>query len=134
MEKIFEPYMSTLASGVEVAAALLIGIAALEATARALWSLVRPPEAREEIRLRLARWLVLALEFLLAADILRTVAAPTWEDIGKLATIIVLRTVLNYFLSKEIARAALTHREARARETERRSEGPTRGEPGYAPA
>jgi uncharacterized membrane protein len=49
---------------------------------------------------------VLALEFQVAADILRTAVAPTWNEIGRLAAIIVLRTVLNFFLRKEIDRAA----------------------------
>jgi uncharacterized membrane protein len=38
----------------------------------------------------------------LAADILRTVTIPTWDEIGKLGAIVVLRTVLNYFLEREI--------------------------------
>ena len=58
--------------------------------------------AMSEIRLTLGRWLALALEFALAADILRTVMLPTWNEIGKLAAIVVLRTTLNYFLQKEI--------------------------------
>jgi uncharacterized membrane protein len=42
------------------------------------------------------------LELLLAADILRTAVAPTWEDIGKLAAIAAIGTALNYFLEKEL--------------------------------
>jgi uncharacterized membrane protein len=45
---------------------------------------------------------LLALEFALAADILRTAVAPTWDDISKLAVIATIRTMLNYFLAKEI--------------------------------
>lgn len=44
----------------------------------------------------------MALELTLAADIFRTAVAPSWDEIGKLAAIIVLRTVLNYFLQKEV--------------------------------
>jgi uncharacterized membrane protein len=54
------------------------------------------------IRLELGKSLALSLEFLLAADILRTAVAPTWEDIGKLAAIAALRTLLNYFLDREL--------------------------------
>ena len=54
------------------------------------------------IRLAFARYLTLALELQLAADILSTSVAPTWDRIGKLAAIAVIRTALNYFLSKEI--------------------------------
>jgi uncharacterized membrane protein len=100
------------AAGSEAAAALVIGLATIEATLRALVAFVRhssPANAlgqahdeKERIRLRLGRWLALALEFLLAADILRTAVAPTWNEIGQLAAIVVLRTLLNYFLQKEI--------------------------------
>lgn len=54
------------------------------------------------IRLTLARYLALALEFQLGADILSTAVAPTWTEIGKLGSIAVIRTVLNYFLSREM--------------------------------
>lgn len=46
---------------------------------------------------------MLALEFALAADIVRTAVAPTWDDIWKLAVIAVVRTMLNYFLARDIA-------------------------------
>jgi uncharacterized membrane protein len=58
--------------------------------------------AISEIRITLGRWLALALELALAADILRTVMIPTWDEIGKLGALVVLRTVLNYFLEREI--------------------------------
>ena len=52
-----------------------------------------------------AGWLVLALEFLLAADILRTAITPTWNDIGQLAAIAAIRTFLNYSLSHDLRHA-----------------------------
>lgn len=55
------------------------------------------------VRLTLARFLVLGLEFQLAADVLRTAISPSFEEIGKLAAIAAIRTVLNYFLNREIA-------------------------------
>jgi uncharacterized membrane protein len=67
----------------------------------------------EATRLRLGRWLVLALEFQVAADILRTAATPTWTDLGQLAVLIVLRTGLNYVLQMEIQNAK-PHRSADA--------------------
>ena len=54
------------------------------------------------IRLAFARYLTLALELQLAADILSTSVAPTWNRIGKLAAIAIIRTALNYFLNKEL--------------------------------
>ncbi len=106
-----------LADGVEGFAALIIALAAIEATAHALWTFVHPslpPETKEKIRLRLGRWLSVSLEFELAADILRTAIAPTWNEIGKLAAIIVLRTVLNFFLQREIDKATEKQGELRA--------------------
>lgn len=55
----------------------------------------------------MGRWLVLALEFQVAANILRTAATPTRRDLGQLAAVIVLRTVLNYVLRREIAVSAI---------------------------
>ncbi|MEM7191444.1 MAG: DUF1622 domain-containing protein [Pseudomonadota bacterium] len=55
------------------------------------------------IWLKFATWILLALEFALAADIVRTAVAPTWDDIWKLAVIAVVRTMLNYFLARDIA-------------------------------
>ena len=54
------------------------------------------------IRLDLGLSLALALEFLLAADIVATAITPTWEAIGLLAAIAGIRTFLNYFLHKEV--------------------------------
>ncbi|WP_419806239.1 DUF1622 domain-containing protein [Terriglobus sp.] len=94
-----------LARGVEFAAALIIAIAAARATwqsLRLLFSADAPPEAKVAVRLTLGRWLAVALEFELAADVLNTAVTPTWSDIEKLAAIAALRTALNYFLEKEI--------------------------------
>lgn len=94
-----------LAHGVEFAAAVVIGLAAIEATIKALILFVKrdaPPEQKNEVRMTLGRWLAVALEFELAADILNTAVTPSWSDIEKLAAIATLRTALNYFLEKEI--------------------------------
>lgn len=49
-----------------------------------------------------ARWLVAALTFLLAADIIETISAPSYEDLIRLAVIAGIRTFLNYFLDKDL--------------------------------
>lgn len=94
-----------IARGVEFAAALIIGIAAVEATVKALGLFVdrtTPASAKNEVRLTLGRWLAVGLEFELAADILRTAVTPSWRDIEQLVAIAALRTALNYFLEREI--------------------------------
>jgi uncharacterized membrane protein len=72
------------------------------------------------IRLAFARYLTLALELQLAADVLSTSVAPTWDRIGKLAAIAVIRTALNYFLSKELKEEQVDG----ARESEPRRRAP----------
>lgn len=106
---LFKTWTIYLADYVEIAAAGIIGVAAIESTIRAAWLFIQrqlPPEAKEDLRLRLARWLAVALEFELAADILRTAIEPTWNGLGLLAAVAAIRTGLNYFLEREIARAA----------------------------
>src|SRR6266571_9154946 len=100
-------WIELLAVGVEIAAAIVIGLAAIEAMVRALPLFLRrgiSQEAKVYIRLALGRWLALGLELALAADILRTAIAPSWREIGQLAAIAALRTALNFFLEREIAR------------------------------
>ena len=97
------------ARGVEFAAAIIISFAAIEATFRAIVLFFRSdatPDQKNSVRLTLARWLALALEFELAADILNTAVTPTWTDIEKLAAIATLRTALNYFLERELQQEA----------------------------
>ena len=99
-------FASYLVAGTEIAAALVIGIAALRGIVAYLGQLVRPsnpqPDSIESIRLRLGRVLALGLEFTIASDILRTAVAPTRQDIMNLGAIVLLRTLLNYFLEREI--------------------------------
>jgi uncharacterized membrane protein len=72
----------------------------------------RRVEVFKSIRLRFSRYLSLALEFQLAADILSTAIAPSFDELGKLAIIAVIRTALNFFLSKEMEQE---HKEAHHR-------------------
>jgi uncharacterized membrane protein len=98
-----------VAVAVEAAAVIVVALAVAEAMLGFLRSFFAPggatDQVKDAVRLRLARWLMLALEFALAADILRTAIAPGWEEIGKLAAIAALRTVLNFFLQREMEQA-----------------------------
>jgi uncharacterized membrane protein len=101
--------IEAIARCVEFAAAMIIAVAAVEAVMKAALIFVqrnRPASAKNEVRLTLGRWLAVALEFELAADILNTAVTPTWSDIEKLAAIAALRTALNYFLEREIRQEA----------------------------
>ncbi|MFJ9631774.1 DUF1622 domain-containing protein [Streptomyces sp. NPDC101175] len=77
------------------------------------------------IRLTLGRFLALGLEFQLAGDVLRTAIAPSFTEIGQLAAIAAIRTVLNYILGREI--------EQERREIERLSPQTGAATPGTTP-
>lgn len=89
--------------GVELVGAIIISLGILAAGTLLVRNLLARRTADfTAIRLTLARYLALALEFQLGADILSTAIAPSWEQIGKLGAIAVIRTALNFFLSKEM--------------------------------
>jgi len=60
------------------------------------------PEMISRLRMQLGNSLSLSLEFLIGADILKTAISPSWNEIGMLGAIVVIRTVLNFFLTQEI--------------------------------
>ncbi len=99
--------VSYFAVGAEIAAALVIGgaiIRAISTYLRQLFSRSKQHyDSTESIRLKLGRVLTLGLEFTVASDILRTAVAPTRQDILNLGAIVLLRTLLNYFLEQEIS-------------------------------
>ncbi len=55
-----------------------------------------------DFRLSFGSWLLVSLEFLLAADIVSSVISPTYENLIQLSIVAVVRTFLNYFLGKEV--------------------------------
>ncbi len=88
---------------VEAMGVLAVAVGAAVAAFQFLYTLlVRRSADFALARFTMARYLALALEFQLGADILSTAVAPTWEAIGKLAAIAVIRTGLNFFLMREI--------------------------------
>lgn len=88
---------------VEAIGVLFVAIGVLLAIAQlARSSFSRQMIPCSDIRLTLARYLSLALEFQLGADILATAMAPSWEQLGKLGAIAVIRTGLNFFLMREM--------------------------------
>ena len=102
LEELVKVVTLSLGSVVEGISALIIAHAVLKSMLLYAQANFRKTIDRLEIRLALGKSLALALELLLAADILRTAVAPNWDDIGKLAAIAALRTLLNYFLEREL--------------------------------
>lgn len=64
---------------------------------------IKSSPLHNRLRLKFGGWLALALEFQLASDIIKTTVAPSYENLIQLGAIAVIRTFLNYFLSKELS-------------------------------
>lgn len=60
------------------------------------------PKTFMNMRMQLGGTLSLSLEYLIGADILKTAISPTWNEVGLLGAIVLIRTVLNYFLMQEM--------------------------------
>jgi uncharacterized membrane protein len=104
MEEIAKQVTVNVSHAVEILAAIIIGIAVIKTMVN-YSSLLRSSIqkiTKEEIRVQFGSSVAVSLELLLGADVLATAVAPSWDDIGKLAAIAVLRTVLNYFLEREL--------------------------------
>ena len=100
---------------IDALALVIIVIGTVEAFVRGLRLLLSPPsrQARREVGLRYARWLVAGLTFQLAADIIETSITTDWDAVGRLAAIAVIRTFLNYFLENDVGEMREREREAR---------------------
>jgi uncharacterized membrane protein len=105
MEELLAGFSRVAATLIEAGAVLVVAFGALDAFARLLRLMVKPGTphgARKAVWQGFGMWLLLGLEFELAADIIRSVVAPTWQDLGELGAIAVIRTFLNYFLEKDL--------------------------------
>jgi uncharacterized membrane protein len=108
MEELFIRFAHAASLIVELAAVLIVSYGALESFAKLLWIVVTPGTThgeRKSLWRRFGMWLLLGLEFELAADIIGSVISPTWQDIGELGAIAVIRTFLNYFLERDLEQA-----------------------------
>ena len=108
MEELVDQFARVTGSFVEAVAVLTVAYGSVEAFIKLLWVVARPRTshgARKAIWRNYGVWLLLGLEFELAADIIGSVVSPTWQDVGKLGAIAVIRTFLNYFLEKDLESA-----------------------------
>lgn len=96
---------SIVATGLEYIVVLLVLVGAVATLMRLGTTASRAgldATALRSIWLHFAAWILMALEFALGADILRTITAPSWDDVGKLAAIAAVRTALSVFLSRDL--------------------------------
>ncbi|MEO6582773.1 MAG: DUF1622 domain-containing protein [Ferruginibacter sp.] len=99
--EIITKYLSSI---IEIIAALVVGISMMKFLSKYFLHIFKFDYGvtNQTLRIQLGSGLTVALELLLAADILATAIAPSWDEIGKLAAIASLRTALNYFLEREL--------------------------------
>jgi uncharacterized membrane protein len=76
-------------------------VAAFVAIVRALFSPLADRD-RRAVWLNYARWLVAGLTFQLAADIIESAITQSWDAVGRLAAVAVIRTFLDYFLERDM--------------------------------
>ena len=108
MEELFIQAARSAVLLIEAAAVLVVTFGSLEALFKLVLVMARPSAShgmRKAIWRRFGVWLLLGLEFALAADIITSVISPTWQDIGELGAIAVIRTFLNYFLEHDLENA-----------------------------
>lgn len=106
MDEVVRAGASYVALALEVFAVFLVTVGGVVTAVRSVRAFFRGAGKdfvrNKEVFLGFASWLVLGLEFELAADIVRTAIAPSWTDIGKLGAIAVIRTGLNLFLERDL--------------------------------
>jgi len=103
---------------IDLLALVLILAGTLEAFVNGVRVMLSHPDGHYAIRavwMRHARWLIAGLTFQLAADIIETSVAPSWDDVGRLAAIAVIRTFLNFFLERDQREARELQQESEAR-------------------
>ena len=114
MEQRFAEFAGLVATAIEAVMILVLVIGTVQAFAAVLGLIFARSSLAPAVRLawlHFAAWILLALEFALAADLIRTIVAPSWDEVGKLATIAAIRTALGWFLGRDIAEFSETGRE-----------------------
>ncbi|MDE1157131.1 MAG: DUF1622 domain-containing protein [Neorhizobium sp.] len=105
LASLIAPILRPLATGLEFfgVGVILIGVAvATIGYARDLTSPARQG-AYDRYRANLGRGILLGLEILIGADIIATIISPlTWESVGLLGLIVLIRTFLSFSLEAEI--------------------------------
>jgi uncharacterized membrane protein len=105
MEELLHGFAHYVAMWVEAIAILIIAVGSIQAvvsSARLLFVPHPSGMAMRAVWLQFAHWLVAALTFQLAADIVKSSFEPTWDEVGRLAAIAAIRTFLSYFLDREV--------------------------------
>jgi uncharacterized membrane protein len=105
MEAVLYAFGHSVALAAEAIAIVVIATGTVEAVGNTI-RIMRTSRAtgtdRRAVWLDFAGWLVAALTFQLAADIISTSFSPSWNEVGRLGAIAAIRTFLSYFLDREV--------------------------------
>jgi len=105
MESLLHTIAHSIALAIQAVAIAFVTAGSALALIKAARMLIAGKRTKGEFQmiwLNHARWLVAALTFLLAADIVETSFSPTWNELGGLAAVAMIRTFLSYFLDGEM--------------------------------
>jgi uncharacterized membrane protein len=106
LNEIVDPRVHAVSKGVEIAGVVVMLVGDFVASVAFVHGSLFVgdwPESFERFRANLGRSILLGLELLVAADIIRTIAiAPNFENLGVLALIVAIRTFLSFSIEVEI--------------------------------
>ncbi|TPM95241.1 DUF1622 domain-containing protein [Mesorhizobium sp. B2-1-3A] len=89
---------------IDLLALIIIATGTIQAFINSIRVALSHPEndrAARSVWMHYSRWLIAGLTFQLAADIIETSTTPSWDDIGRIGAIAVIRTFLNFFLERD---------------------------------
>jgi uncharacterized membrane protein len=97
------PFLNFFSFLFSIVGSLLIIYGGLRATVEIiLFEVFKKPYHYQHIRKELTNKIVFGLEFFIAADVLQTVLNPSRDELFLLGTVVLIRSILGYFLSKEV--------------------------------
>lgn len=110
MEEVAKTITVYISHGLEIIAAAVIAAALIRLLIEYFQTVIKAKNGLSamQVRVQFGSAVSVSLELLLGADVLATAVAPTWNEIGKLAAIATIRTVLNFFLEKELKHSRST--------------------------
>ena len=117
MEDLLRVVASHVALGVETVAVLLVAVGSVHTLIAIIATFVRGerrPGWGRAVWVTFGAWLLGALQFALAGDIVRSAISPSWQQIGQLAAIAAIRTFLSYFLERDLQEIGHLRREPEA--------------------
>ena len=105
MENFVTDVARQIALAINIVSIVVVAGGVVQAVVELLHALIKRTAtiaAKRAMWIDFARWLIAGLTFQLAADVVETAIAPTWDDLGKFAAIAAIRTLLSYSLDRDM--------------------------------